>query len=80
MLPAMAMAHPGHSLFGFDGGLLHPLSGMNHLAALGLCAALILAGISLLIGSRHYVSKMPMRIFGSVTLLLGAALMTSVIA
>ena len=43
LLPAVASAHPGHDGgAGFTGGLLHPLSGLDHvlmIAAIGLWAA-----------------------------------------
>ncbi|TWH76535.1 urease accessory protein [Azomonas agilis] len=41
--PAVAFAHPGHMEQGFMAGLLHPLTGMDHLLAmlaLGIWAAL----------------------------------------
>ena len=31
LLPAMAWAHPGHDLPGFAQGVLHPLTGLDHL-------------------------------------------------
>jgi urease accessory protein len=35
LLPALAWAHPGHNLqLGFIDGVLHPLSGLDHLAAM----------------------------------------------
>ena len=45
LLPAAALAHPGHSVTdgAFAGGLLHPLTGLDHLLAMvavGLWAAL----------------------------------------
>lgn len=44
MLPTAALAHPGHGPASFAGGLLHPLAGADHLAAMllvGLWAGLI---------------------------------------
>lgn len=45
LLPALALAHPGHDLQpGFAAGVLHPLSGLDHLAvmlAVGVWAALL---------------------------------------
>lgn len=41
-IPTIAQAHPGHSLPGFTGGLLHPVMGVDHLLAalaVGLWAA-----------------------------------------
>lgn len=32
--PSLAMAHPGHGVHGFGEGLLHPLSGLDHLLAI----------------------------------------------
>jgi urease accessory protein len=35
LLPTLALAHPGHALqLGFVDGVLHPLSGIDHLAAM----------------------------------------------
>jgi urease accessory protein len=34
LLPAMAMAHPGHVSAGFLDGLSHPISGIDHLLAM----------------------------------------------
>ena len=48
-VPALALAHPGHGGHvegGFMAGLMHPLTGADHLSALLLFGAL-LAGISL---------------------------------
>lgn len=42
-LPTPALAHPGHLASGFTAGLLHPLTGVDHLLAMlmvGLCAGL----------------------------------------
>jgi urease accessory protein len=41
MVPAVALAHPGHS-HGLEGGLLHPFTGVDHLlamVAIGMVAA-----------------------------------------
>ncbi len=32
--PSLALAHPGHGVHGFGQGLLHPLSGLDHLLAI----------------------------------------------
>ncbi|MFW1678751.1 HupE/UreJ family protein [Pontibacter sp. JAM-7] len=42
LLPAVAQAHTGHELSGFWAGLLHPLTGLDHLLAF-FCAGLWLA-------------------------------------
>ena len=42
LLPSLAHAHPGHETTGFTGGILHPLQGLDHIAAMlavGLLAA-----------------------------------------
>lgn len=42
LIPALAQAHPGHGAAGFTHGLVHPLSGWDHLLAMfavGLWAA-----------------------------------------
>jgi urease accessory protein len=48
LLPSLALAHPGHETPGFVAGLLHPLTGLDHLLAIlavgGWAAATRLAG------------------------------------
>lgn len=42
LMPVAALAHPGHEQSGFTAGVMHPLSGIDHLAAMiavGLWAA-----------------------------------------
>ncbi len=34
LFPSLASAHPGHSEVGFLSGMLHPLSGVDHVAAM----------------------------------------------
>jgi urease accessory protein len=43
MLPATAMAHPGHDIAGFAAGFVHPFSGLDHtpaMLAVGIWAAM----------------------------------------
>ena len=42
LTPTAALAHPGHEVFGFGAGVMHPLTGTDHLLAMlgvGLLAA-----------------------------------------
>ena len=39
MLPATAMAHPGHDVAGFSAGFMHPFSGIDH------CLAMLAVGV-----------------------------------
>ncbi len=43
LMPVVAQAHTGHELSGFMAGVLHPLSGLDHLLAF-ICAGVLLAG------------------------------------
>ena len=53
MLPATALAHPGHDIHGFAAGFSHPFGGLDHLLAmlaLGIWAAMRNRGLGQVLG------------------------------
>ena len=54
LIPVAAWAHPGHGLGGFTGGLVHPLSGLDHI--LGMLSV----GIWASSGSAHVRKLVPL--------------------
>ncbi len=54
ILPATALAHPGHDIHSFSAGFTHPLGGFDHLLAmlaLGIWAAMRNRGLGRVLGS-----------------------------
>lgn len=44
LVPGLAFAHPGHGMFDFSGGVVHPMSGWDHvvaMVAMGVWAAMV---------------------------------------
>lgn len=69
MFPSLASAHPGHSEFGFISGVVHPFTGIDHVAAM-----IGIGLVSSLFFGRE--SAMKWRLLGTLTvsLVMGAVL------